>query len=339
MTKPRLFIALVFACVASASLMPPASASRRAHAPSCAQASASGPAPPVGQTGTETRTLAFTVTDDRGNFLRGLGREHFTVFDGGSRREVVSFSNTDAPASVGILLDTSGSMFSREVRRPDRATRLRFLRDALSLFLSQGNPSNEYFLIAFNQSPQMFVEPTTDRAAVLSAFDRIASADLKGQTAFYDALYVALDKAAHGRYQRRVVVAVTDGLDNTSHYSFPEVRRALAESDVTLYALAVLAEEDTPLAHAGYGILDDLTKLSGGAVLFPHDWKGFGDAAGYFAKELHDRYTISFVPSHEAGRDGWHGVKVKLDEVQDEHGRKIKTVLRARGGFYDPARH
>jgi Ca-activated chloride channel family protein len=327
---------LTFACVIFASLAPLTTARQRAagrgaQAPSAGRAT-QGSRPDASA---EVHTLTFTVTDDKGNFLKGLRRERFSVFDGKSRREITSFGEVDAPASVGILLDTSGSMFSKDVKRPDRNTRLRLLRDALSLFLARSNPSNEYFLIAFNQGPQMFVEPTTDGAAVLSAFDRIAAANLKGQTAFYDALYLALAKSSLGKYPRRAILAVTDGMDNMSHYTFPEVKRALAESDVTLYVLAVMDEDDAALGQDADNILDELTSLSGGRALYPRDWSGAGEVAGYFARELRNLYSVSFVPAQASDRGGWHEVRIKMADLRDEHGKKVSVKLRARQGFYD----
>ena len=142
MSTPLRFKVRAAACVAAAALF--------SLAPARASAQA---APP--------RSLTVTVTDKKGGLVTGLGREAFTVLDGGRPSEIVSFASGDMPATVGVLLDASASMGTAQ---------LGFVREALGGFLRGCHPSDEFFLIAFNHQPQLIQGMTDDPAVALGAF-------------------------------------------------------------------------------------------------------------------------------------------------------------------------
>ncbi|MFL6257241.1 MAG: VWA domain-containing protein [Pyrinomonadaceae bacterium] len=290
-----------------------------------ASAQAERPAPP--------RALTVTVMDKKGGLVTGLARESFTVLDGGRPSEIVSFASGDSPATVGVLLDASASMSTK---------RLGFIRAAVTRFLKGCHPSDEFFLMAFNQRPQMIQGMTDDPGAVLAALDRYAAIQPKGFTALYDALYLALNGAAHGRHSRRAVVLLTDGQDNVSSYKFKEVRQQLMESDVIVYAVGIVDpnEDSSSLGYGGRAILEELTGLSGGRAFFPATEKELNAAFDDLARELRNQYVIGFAPAADGKQDGWHELRVKLGEVRDGSGKKVKAVARTRSGFYDvpPAR-
>lgn len=277
------------------------------------------------------REVSVVVLDGKGNPVRGLRREAFTLFDGKERREIVSFAEADAPATVGVVLDVSGSM------NPPR--KRRHIREALLRFFADCNAADEFFLIAFNQGVQLLLDTTSDPAAVIAALDRYGAADTAGQTAFYDALYLGLNRAARGRRARRALLVVTDGQDNASRYRFGEVKRALGESDVIVYAVAAgfTGDDTAMLAYGGRETLTHLTRYSGGAAFFAENEKGLHNAMAQAAAEIRARYTLGFVPAPKARDDGWHELKLKLAEVRDGRGKKVETFLRARQGFYDTA--
>ncbi|HEX7314446.1 MAG TPA: VWA domain-containing protein [Pyrinomonadaceae bacterium] len=273
------------------------------------------------------RALTVTVTDKKGGLVTGLPRESFTVLDGGRPSEILSFASGDMPATVGVLLDVSGSF---------NPTRVGLVREALKRFLRGSHPSDEFFLIAFNYSPQLIQGRTDDPVAVLDTLDRYAAVQPKGMTALYDALYLALNEAARGRHAKRAVVLVTDGQDNVSHYKFAELRRQLRESDVTVYAVGIINYYgDSVLDYGGRATLEELAALSGGRVFFPTTTKELNSAFEDLAQELRNQYVIGFAPAADAKNDGWHEVRVKLNEVRDGGGKKVKVVPRFRAGFYD----
>jgi Ca-activated chloride channel family protein len=287
------------------------------------------------------RTLSVAVTDEKGNLVEGLRRDDFAVFDGKRRQELVSFGDANEPHTVGILLDASGSLFAPESaplreRARVKYARLAAVKEAVSYFLANSHPSNEYFLVAFNESPQVLVESTTRVEDILSAMDRLAQAELKGLTALYDALYLALDKSARGRHAGRALLLVTDGDDTASKYRFTEVRRALRESDVTLYAVGLVDEfYGEP---GGKDILEALAEISGGLALFPRRQGELSSSMAYVALEMRSRYTLGLVPGPSERKDGWHEIKIKLAEQLDPKGKKAKLRLRAREGFYGTPR-
>lgn len=286
----------------------------------------STPAPP--------QTVTVTVTDKKGNFVTGLKAEDFTVFDGKLRLPLASFSHEEGPATIGLLLDASASMYASSMYMESGQG----VWGALADFISAAHPSNEYFVLAFNQSPQMLLEHSTDRAAVVGAVERLAAAESKGRTALYDALYLAVDKAARGRHRRRVLILVTDGGDNLSRYTMKDVRRALAESDVTLYAVNVAYEHHSDVSLAGQLLLEHLTGMTGGRVYTPNTVRMLKVAMTDLADELRYQYALSFVPAPTERKDGWHDLKIKVPDVRDRNNRKVKVVARFRPGFYEAAR-
>ncbi|HEX8293064.1 MAG TPA: VWA domain-containing protein [Pyrinomonadaceae bacterium] len=318
MSTPRqLKVSLVACAAAAASLL------HYAHAP----AQDARPAAPP-------RALTVTVTDQKGSMVTGLGRESFTVLDGGRPSEIVSFASGDMPATVGVLLDASGSMSGRE-------SGLARVRNALLRFFRNCHAADEFFLIAFNREPQLLLGMSNDPAAVLGALDRYGAARGGGPTALYDALYLALNQAARGRHQKRALLLVTDGQDNASRYTSQEVKRMLKESDVTVYAVHIFDPGDaSALNYDGRLTLEGLAKLSGGRALFPSTVQELNSSLEAVADELRNQYVIGFAPAPAGKKDGWHEVRVRLDEVRDGGGRKLNTVLRTRAGFYDvpPAR-
>lgn len=332
MADTRRAVICLYICALLSALAPGASSAVGGRAAAAQGPSEDSPPP---------RTLSVAVTDEKGNFIEGLRREDFAVFDGKRRQELVSFGDTNEPHTVGILLDSSGSMFSPESNTLREKARRKYamlaaVKEAVSYFLSNSHPGNEYFLVAFNQSPQVLVESTTAVEDILSAVDRLAQGELKGQTALYDALYLALDKSARGRHSGRALLLFSDGQDNMSKYRFTEVRRALRESDTTLYAVGFVDEFYDGLG--GKEILEALTEASGGRALFPRNQKELSGAAAYFALEMRSRYKLGLAPGPSERKDGWHELKIKLADRLDPQGKKIKLRLRAREGFYGTPR-
>jgi Ca-activated chloride channel homolog len=278
------------------------------------------------------RALTVTVTDRQGGLITGLPREAFIVLDGGRPSEILSFASGDMPATVGVLLDASASFDT---------TRRVYVRAALARLLKGSHPTDEFFLIAFNRSPQLIQGMTDDPAQVLAVLDRYAAVEPRGFTALYDALYLALNHAARGRHAKRAVLIITDGQDNVSHYKFEELRRQLRESDVTVYAVGLVSSgDDSSLGYGGRAILEDLAGMSGGRAFFPENERDLNAALDDLASELRNQYVIGFAPAEAGKSDGWHEVRVKLSGEVRAGSRKVKAVARTRAGFYDvpPAR-
>lgn len=329
MNQPRRVAALTLTplCVLFITLAGPAGRARQT-AGATAQAPTRPPAPAAADT-PETVYADVVVTDEKGRFITGLKPDSFTVLDGGQRREITSFVG-ETPATVGVLVDASGSMYGPDTG-PQR------MKDALLRFFGNCYAADDFFLIAFNRSLQLLLSDSNDPKALVAALDRYAAARPKGQTALYDALYLALGQAERGKHRRKAILLISDGMDTVSRYTFAELRRRLKESDVTVYALDIVRanERADELGWAARSTLEELADTSGGRAYFPSNQEQLYDVMERVSTELRSQYTIGFTPAPSTRRDGWHDLSIRLGEIPDAQGRKIKTFVRARPGFYD----
>ncbi len=174
---------------------------------------------------TDLVTLTLTVQDLYGRYVTGLTRDAFTVTDSNQEQDIVFFSDSDAPVSLGILFDVSGSMSGEKIQKA---------RQALKRFIESSHPMDEYFLIAFNSRAQLLLDRTRDGESVL---EKLTLVNPRQNTALYDAVYLGLERVTRGAHKKRAMLIISDGQDNSSRYNFNEVRRLMKESDVVTYAL------------------------------------------------------------------------------------------------------
>jgi len=209
---------------------------------------------------TDLITLTVTVTDAYGRYVSGLEKKHFTVFDDKTQQEITFFSDDDAPVSVGVIFDMSGSMSGDKIRKA---------REALARFIQTSHERDEYFLVGFNNRAQLLLDRTRDGNSVLN---KLTFIEPKSNTALYDACYLGVEKVSRGTHQKRALLLISDGQDNDSRYTFSEVRRLLKESDVVLYSIGILGGGDpnSSLGLEGQAILDELSSVSGGKAFFPN---------------------------------------------------------------------
>src|SRR5438067_4059597 len=180
------------------------------------------------KSGVELVNVTATVSDDSGHFVSGLTKDDFTILEDGSPMEVTNFSNEHVPVSLGILLDTSGSM-TPEKMSSARSAINRFIYDLLG-------KDDELFFMQFASVPDLLQGWTYDRRAISRAAGEVTAA---GGTALYDAIAQALPIAADGRNQKKGVLVITDGNDTNSRMSVNELRNRIRESEVMVYALGV----------------------------------------------------------------------------------------------------
>jgi Ca-activated chloride channel homolog len=251
---------------------------------------------------TDLITLTVTVTDTYGRFVSGLNKNAFTVLDEKQPQEITYFSDDDAPVSVGILFDVSGSMSGGKVKRA---------RDALSKFIQTSHNSDEYFLIGFNSRAQLLMDKTRDGDAVLN---KLSFVETRGNTALYDACYLGIEKVQRGTHPKKAVLVISDGQDNNSRYTFDNLRRLLKESDVVLYGIGILSGSDTgsSLGMEGQGVLDELANVSGGKAFFPRSDAEMDDIFEQIALELRHQYSIGYKPTDFMTNGKWRKVKVKV---------------------------
>lgn len=264
-------------------------------------------------------TLTVTVTDGQGRFVTGLNRNAFTVTDNNTPQEIAFFSDEDAPVSIAVIFDTSGSMSGEKI---DRA------REALARFVATSHVRDEYFLIGFNSRAELLMDATRDSEAILN---RLTFVDTRGNTALYDACYLGVEKLARGAHQKRAIILISDGQDNNSRYTFGEVRRLLRESDVLIYSVGILGSGDTNMTGmAGQAILDELSSVSGGEAFFPQTTAAMNDIFERIALELRHQYSIGYRPSNFVADGRWHRTRVR---VQPPRGLP-RLYVRSREGYF-----
>ena len=250
----------------------------------------------------------------------GLGKNAFTVLDEKKPQEITFFSDDDAPVSVGVLFDVSGSMSGDKIKRA---------RDALSKFIQTSHNMDEYFLIAFNSRAQLLLDKTRDGNAVL---DKLTFVQTRNNTALYDACYLGVEKVQRGVHPKRALLLISDGQDNNSRYTFNELRRLLKESDVTLYGVGILSGSDagSSMGMEGQGILDELASVSGGKAFFPRSNAEMDDIFEQIALELRHQYSIGYKPVNFTNDGRWHKIKVKVTPPRG----LPKLFVRSKEGYY-----
>ena len=269
---------------------------------------------------TDLVTLTLTVTDLYGRFVSGLNKDAFTVFDGNAEQEITFFSDVDAPVSVGILFDVSGSMSGEKIGKA---------RKALERFINTSHPSDEYFLIGFNSRAQLLLDRSRDGDAILQ---KLTLVQTKGNTALYDACYLGVERVTRGTHQKKAMLIISDGQDNASRYNFGEVRRLMKEADVTVYAVGIMDGRDAGsiTGMQGQAFLDELTSVTGGKAFYPQTDVEMDEIFERIALELRHQYSIGFTPKDFTPDGKWHKTKVK---VKPPRGISRLTV-RTREGYY-----
>ncbi len=264
--------------------------------------------------------IPVTVTDPMNRLVTGLEEEDFQVFEGSGRQKILSFASEDAPVSIGIIFDLSGSMTSKLIRA----------RESILEFIKTANPQDEFFVIGFNDRPEL-IEDFTNSVDDIQA--RLATVQSGHRTALLDAIYYGVAKMREARHERKALLVVSDGGDNRSRYTEGEVRAQVREADVEIYSIGIFDPyAATPEERAGPQLLDDVSEETGGRLFRVDDLDEMGDIAEKISTELRNQYVIGYRPK-DLVRDGkWRKVKVK---VNPPPGLPPLTV-HARTGYYAP---
>jgi Ca-activated chloride channel family protein len=265
--------------------------------------------------------IPVSVTDPRNRPVTGLASGEFRVFEGKAEQKVVGLSSEDAPLSVGIVFDASGSM---EDKLPKA-------REAVQQFLKNANPEDEFFLVKFSSTAEVAV-PFTNNAGDISA--RLLFAGSRGKTALLDAVYLGLHYMKNARNARRALLVISDGGDNDSRYSEREMRTMLREAGVAVYAIGIYAAGAKTLPEeerAGPKLLTDLAEESGGRQYAVHRASELPEAAAEIGLELRNQYVLAYSPEGAPADGKYRRVQVKLVEPRDLH-------LSWRPGYYAPGR-
>jgi VWFA-related protein len=313
------------------------------------------------KSGVELINVTATVTDRTGRFASGLRKEDFVVYEDDKPVEITHFSAERTPVSLGIVLDTSGSMAGEKIESA-RAAIINFLQ-------ALPDPDDEFFMYRFSSDADLVSDWTADRELISRSLRRV---NPSGGTAMYDAVGEAVPMAQGGRNRKKAIVLISDGNDTNSRLDVDEVRQLVRETEVLVYAVGIDGQGDATIfsrptpptgrapapipfplpggrgrgfpfpmppgrGGSGGGIvrggaddrvnvvaLREITDDSGGRTEIVRDPRDLDPATAGIADELSKQYYIGYPsPGHRDGR--WHGIRV---EVRD---RTLK--VRARRGY------
>lgn len=194
------------------------------------------------RTGVELVNVNATVTDDRGRFVPDLRQDDFRIYQDGELQPITHFNNERVPVSLGVVLDTSGSMDGEKMAAA---------RDALDRFLSQLlEPDDEVFLYRFDTVPMLVEGWTRDKRRLNAELRRM---EPRGGTAMYDAVAEAIPLAQSGQHRKKALVIISDGNDTSSHTDIQTIKRAIRESEVLVYAIGIDGAADSGYFPIGQG--------------------------------------------------------------------------------------
>lgn len=244
--------------------------------------------------------VPVTVTDPMNRLVTGLDKENFQVFEGKERQEVRNFSSEDAPVSLGIIFDMSGSMSSKIERA----------REAVGEFFKTANPQDEFFIIAFADRPQ---EVSDFTQSIDDLQGKLIFTVPKGRTALLDAIYLGISKMRQAKYPKKALLIISDGGDNHSRYTEGEIKSLVKEADVMIYSIGIYDHYfQTEEERLGPALLSDISDLSGGRSFTIDNPNDLADVATKIGIELRNQYVLGYRPKNP-GHDGkWHKIRVKL---------------------------
>lgn len=269
--------------------------------------------------------IPVTVTDPLNRFVTGLEREHFRLFEDKVEQKLTYFSSEDAPVTVGIVFDTSGSMGSK----------LQKSRQAVAQLMKTANPEDEFFLVQFNDRPEVTVGFTRESEEVQNRLTFIQS---KGRTALLDSIYLAINqmKKDPQRNPRKALVIISDGGDNSSRYTESEIRNLVREADVQIYAIGIFepigSRGRTPEELAGPSLLSEVAEQTGGRSFAVDNLNELPDVAAKIGIELHNQYVLGYAPSNREKDGKYRHITVKL--VQPRGLPPLRAFWRL--GYYAP---
>jgi Ca-activated chloride channel family protein len=265
--------------------------------------------------------VQVTITDPMNRLVTGLDKENFILLDNGEKQAIQHFSSEDAPISLGVIFDTSGSM----------ANKIEKSREAVVQFFKTANPEDEFFLIAFNDKPTLIADFTSSVEAVQG---QLVYTVPKGRTALLDAIYLGMAKMRQARHQRKALLIISDGGDNRSRYTENEIKSMVKEADVQIYAIGIF-DQSPRSDEERYGpqLLAEVTDVTGGRTFTVDNPNQLSDVATKIGVELRNQYVLGYRPTKPA-RDGkWRKVRVKLNTPR---GLPQLSVY-AKTGYYAPS--
>ncbi len=282
--------------------------------------SAQAPPPPAQddvtfRSDTNLVPLNVTVLDKSGKMVTNIPQSAFHVYENGVEQQIKIFKREDVPVSMGIIIDNSGSM---------RDKRSKVAAAALAL-VKASNPQDEVFIVNFNDDAYLDCPFTNDIKKLEEALDKI---DSKGGTAMRDAISMSIDYLKDkGKKDKKVLLVVTDGNDNTSNMSLEQLVRKSQQSEVLVYSIGLLSEEEKREASKAKRALKALAESSGALDYYPKDLAEVDTITPRIAHEIRNQYVVAYAPSNTAFDGTYRKINVKITGYGN-------PIVRTRAGYY-----
>lgn len=274
-----------------------------------------GQRPPTLRADVDLVLVPVTVMDERGRMVSGLEREHFEVLEDGVAQEIRYLSNEDAPVSLGVVYDVSGSM-RLPLGRRFRRLGLDFIVD----YMKTAPPEDEFFVVVFSSEPRLLFDFTRAGEEVLN---RLFYVEAGGRTALWDGVYMAVNNMRKANNPRKAILVISDGMENHSRYSLKDVRYAVREADTQVYAIGT--EPLTGVAH-----------MTGGRVFSAWDLRtrryanDMGDIVEKISQELRNQYVLGYRSTNKKKDGTWRKIQVKV--LRPRGAPQLEVY--ARSGYY-----
>jgi len=273
------------------------------------------PEDPTFTVGTRLVVLPVSVLDKNGKLVTDLQQKAFKVFENGIEQPIKIFRREDVPISLGIIIDNSGSM---------REKRQRVENAALDL-VRASNPQDEVFIVNFNEDAYLDVPLTSD---IKKMEEGVARIDSRGGTAMRDAIDMSMTYLKkEGHRQKKVLLVITDGNDNSSNISLEKLVSRAQQNEVLVYSIGLLNEEERHEARMAKRALDAITRDSGGLAFYPKGPSEVDEIALQVAHEIRNQYTIAYSPTVQQMDGSFRQIKVTVNGPGH-------PVVRTRTGYY-----
>src|SRR5437773_2576810 len=257
------------------------------------------------------------VTDEKDRPVGNLNKEHFRVFENQSEQQLSVFKHEDLPVSLGLVIDNSRSIEPRKQR----------LDAAALAFVQKSNPEDETFIVHFDSDVRLDQDFTTKLSDLQQT---LAATKPFGQTAIYDAVLMAIGHMDQARHEKKALLLITDGEDNSSKATLDELIEALGRNQISVFSVGLLSEEGGLKAEES---LIRIAESSGGRAYFPENVDQARTMMERIARDLREQYTLGYFPT-DPNRDGsWRSVRV---DVMPPPGFPKKLNAIYRHGYYGP---
>jgi VWFA-related protein len=246
--------------------------------------------------------IPVTVTDHQGRTVRGLQKEHFTLYEDSVEQRITQFASEDVPVSISLVLDTSASM----------GPKLERAREAAAALVNNSNPEDEFSLVKFNSRAELTMGFTKNKKDIRS---RMAMVQTSGATALLDAVAVALNEMKGAHHTRKAIILISDGEDNASHCSVQELKEAVRRADVLIYVIGIsdsYSRYRTAQSLAGFPLLEEITQQTGGHLFQVNRLKQLTEIASKIGAWLRNQYVLAYAPNNLQNNGTYHEIKVTV---------------------------